>query len=264
MGERARTIGTEAENKAWNFIESLGYKIEDKNNEQYDIDGLAVFLPKLEREGLIRPRYAPNGYTAFEVTEESFRKTKVTAFRDKIIRYNNDHTEEKIEGGVLLIDQKASPGMITFMKQNGIWGWGSSRQTLYKTKLRVMNEWLEKNHFTSELSMNDDVSFLRCSTPPPTTSDRLLNFAVFVDNDFVKLSMRKTIQILNGIKENSIRPLLEAGIAPVNVHLEFHSVGGVSISEKDLEENLASLWRTEGINIMGRCTFSDYRSFPFL
>jgi len=176
MGERARNIGSEAEDKAWKFLEKLGYRIEEKNNEEYDIDCLAVFLPKI-RGGFIRPRYAPDGMTAFEVTEETFRKKKVTDFREKIERYNAANSA-KIVGGVLLIDQKISLPMMTFMKNQGIWGWGSSRQSLYKAKLGVFNDWTEIN-LTSEIPLDENISFLRCATPPPTTSDKLIRFAVF-------------------------------------------------------------------------------------
>jgi hypothetical protein len=259
MGERARSVGSEAETKAWKFLESLGYRIEEKNNEAYDIDGLGRFLPKI-RGGFTRPRYAPDGLTAFEVTEETLRKTKVTEFRDKIRRYNAG-ISEKIKGGVLLIDQKISPSMMTFMRNEKIWGWGNSRHSLYKAKLGVFNAWKEIG-LTSEIAVDESTSFLRCSTPPPTMSDKLLRFAVFFDDDFVKLSLRKVTEILSKIRENSISPLMNIGVSPLNIHLEFHSVGGVSITEQDFEENLVKSWRTEEINIMGKCVFSDYRTFP--
>jgi hypothetical protein len=259
MGERARSVGSEAETKAWKFLESLGYRIEEKNNEEYDIDGLGRFLPKI-RGGFTRPRYAPDGLTAFEVTEETLRKTKVTEFKDKIRRYNAGNSE-KIKGSVLLIDQKISPSMITFMRNEKVWGWGNSRQSLYKAKLGVFNAWNEIG-LTSEIAVDESTSFLRCSTPPPTTSDKLLHFAVFFDDDFVKLSLRKVTEILSKIKDNSISPLMNTGVSPLNIHLEFHSVGGVSITEQDFEENLVESWRTEEINIMGKCVFSDYRTFP--
>jgi len=259
MGERARSVGSEAETKAWKFLESLGYKIEEKNNEEYDIDGIARFLPKI-RGGFTRPRYAPDGLTAFEVTEETLRNTKVTKFRDKIRRYNAKNSE-KIKGGVLLIDQKISPSMMNFMRNEKVWGWGNSRQSLYKAKLGVFNSWKEIG-LTSEIAVDESTSFLRCSTPPPTMSDKLLRFAVFFDDDFVKLSLKKVTEILSKIRENSICPLMNIGVSPLNIHLEFHSVGGVSITEQDFEENIMKSWRTEEINIMGKCAFSDYRTFP--
>lgn len=201
-----------------------------------------------------------DGLTAFEVTEETLRKRKVTDFRDKIRRYNANNSQ-KIQGGVLLIDQKISPSMMTFMKNERVWGWGNGRQSLYKARLGVFNAWKEIG-LTSEIALDENTSFLRCSTPPPTTSDKLLRFAVFFDNDFIKLSLRKVTEILGKIRENSISPLMSIGVSPINIHLEFHSVGGVSISEQDFEEHLVKSWRTEEINIMGKCVFSDYRTFP--
>lgn len=214
------------------------------------------------RGGLTRPRYAPDGLTAFEVTEETLRKTKVTDFRNKIQRYNASNSY-KIKGGVLLIDQKISLSMMTFMKNEGIWGWGISRQSLHKAKLGVFNAWKEIG-VTSEIALDENTSFLRCSTPPPTTSDKLIRFAVFFDDDFVKLSLRKVTEIMGKIKENSISPLISVGVSPLNIHLEFHSVGGVSITEEDFEEHLVKSWRTEEVNVIGKCVFSDYRTFPSL
>jgi enoyl reductase-like protein len=75
--------------------------------------------------------------------------------------------------------------------------------------------------------------------------------------------MRKVEEILNRIRESSISRLLEIGISPVNVHLEFHSVGGVSITEEDFMEHIAKYWKTEGINVITtKRIFSDYRTFP--
>jgi hypothetical protein len=259
MGERARAIGTEAENKAWKFLENLGYKIDEKNNEQYDIDGLGAFLPKI-KGGFTRPRYAPDGFTAFEVTEEALRKTKVTDFRKKIQRYNANHSQ-KIKGGVLLVDQKISPTMIDFMKNRHVWGWGNSRHSLYKAKIKLFNEWREIGR-TSEIALDESTSFLRCATPPPTTYDRLLRFGVFLDDDFTKLSLRKILEIVEKIKANSISPLMNIEVSPLNVSFVFHSVGGVSISEAEFEEHVAKAWRVYEINIMGKSVFEDYRTFP--
>jgi hypothetical protein len=259
MGERARSIGSEAETKAWKFLESLEYKIEEKNNEEYDIDGIARFLPKI-RGGFTRPRYAPDGLTAFEVTEETVRRKKVTDFRDKIQRYNARNSE-KIKGGVLLIDQKISFSMMTFMRSEKVWGWGNSRQSLHKAKLGVFNAWKAMGS-TSEVALDESTSFLRCSTAPPTSSDKLLHFAVFFDDDFTKLSLRKVTEILSKVRENSISPLTSVGISPLNIHLEFHSVGGVSLTEQDFEENVVKSLRTEEITVIGKCVFTDYRTFP--
>lgn len=259
MGERARNRGIEAEAKTWRFLENLGYRIEERNNEQYDIDGLTRFLPNLTG-GIIRPRYAPDGLTALEVTVETLRRQKITDFRDKIHRYNVDNTA-RIEGGVLVIEQNISRIMMTFMRDGCIWGWGNSRQSLYKAKLGLFNAWKEIGR-TSEIALDEETSFLRCSTPPPTTSDKLLRFGVFFDDDFTRLSLRKVIEIMDKIKENSLSPLMNIKVSPINVHFEFHSVGGISISEQDFEEHLVKPWRIDGINIMGKCVFSDYRTLP--
>ena len=259
MGEEARNRGAEAENKAWRFLESSGYRIEERNNEKYDIDGLARFLPNM-RGGLIKPRFAPDGLTACEVTVETLRRKKVTGFRDKIQRYNEENAT-KIESGLLLIEDNISPRMMANMKNEGVWGWGHSRQSLYKAKLGLFNAWKEIGR-TSEISLDETTSILRCSTPPPTTSDKLLRFGVFVDDDSTTLSLRKVIKIMGKIREKSIVPLINLEVSPLNVHFEFHSVGGVSISDENFEEHLTEPWRVDGINIMGKCIFSDYRTFP--
>jgi len=263
MGERARSIGSEAETKAWKFLQNLGYKIEETNNEEYNIDCLAVFPSDITSGRLIKPCYAPHGLTAFEVTEEPFRKKKVTDFRDKILRYNNDNPSARIDGGVLFIDQRVSVNMMSFMKNEGIWGWGHSRQSLYKQKLRIFHEWKDIYGSVSEILIDENCSYLRCSTPPPTKFDKLLYFAIFLDDDFHKLSIKKVKEILSKIGEKSLFPLIKIGISPINIHTEFHSVGGISISDEDLEQHLAKFWRTEGINIITtRNIFSDYRTFP--
>lgn len=262
MGERARNIGNEAEAKAWNFLRNLGYKAVERNEEEYDIDCLALFPQSNSKYELIKPRYAPIGLTAIEVTEESLRKTKVTRFREKIDNYNGDHPQETIEGGILLVDEKVSPKMIGFMRERDVWGWGGSRQRLYKEKWGTYYAWKDTLGPTAEIALDDTCSFLMCSTPPPTKSDKLLYFAVFLDTDAQKLSMRKVEEILRRIREGSISRLLEIGISPVNIHIEFHSVGGVSVTEEDFGDGVTRYWKTEGINIITpKKIFSDYRTF---
>jgi len=265
MGERARSIGSEAETKAWNFLRTLGYRIEDKNNEQYDIDCIAVFPSNDNKSALVRPRFAPDGLTAFEVTEETLRKRKVTNFKSKIERYNTDNPEDRVQGGILLVDQKISPKMIGYMKNQDIWGWGLSRQRLYKEKWGIFHAWKETLGLTMEVVLDENASYLVCSTPPPTKSDKLLHFAIFLDDDFHKLSLRRVIEMLDRVKDASITPLTKIGISPINIHIEFHSVGGLSAEEEEFEETIAKFWKTDGINIIKtKNYFFDYRTFSNL
>jgi hypothetical protein len=71
-----------------------------------------------------------------------------------------------------------------------------------------------------------------CSTQPPTKSDKLLHFAVFLDTDIQKFSSRKVEEVLRRIRESSISRLLEIEISPVNIHIELHPLGGVSVTEE--------------------------------
>jgi len=262
MGERSRNIGAEAEAKVWKFLRYLGYQILETNNEDYDIDCIAEYPPVLNRYSLIKPRYAPEGLTAFEVTERSINKNKILRFKEKILRYNEENPEKEISGGVLIVDQRISASMMEFMKNQGIWGWGISRQRLYQEKLRTYNEWREIYSQPMEVPLNDEVSFLLCSTPPPTKWDKLIYIALFFDDSFHRLSLRRLVDVMKKIKNEYLSPLLKIGIFPINVHFECHSIGGVGDIKDDFKKYIIEEWRKEGINVIPTAMpFRDYRTF---
>lgn len=265
MGERAKSIGEEAEDKVWNFLHSLQYDIRETNNEEYDIDCIADSPPKTTKYGLIKPCYAPDGLTAFEVTEETLRKTKVTKFEKKILKYNRENPKQKIAGGVLLIDQRISPSMLRFMENHRVWGWGISRQRLYQEKIRTFNFWKNEG-FVTEIPIDANASYLRCSTPPPTRSKQLLHFAVFFDDNFHKLSAIRVREVMNKIKEDSISPVMDLGIRPVNTFFEFYSIGGLSkYLREEIWKTVIEPWKAEDISVfIKKKPFKDYRTFGIL
>jgi len=84
----------------------------------------------------------------------------------------------------------------------------------------------------------------------------------FFDDDFFKLSLKKVIETLTKIRQSFILPLINAGLSPINIHIECHSVGGISVSEQDFERHLVEPWRIEEINVMDEPAFYNYRAFP--
>ena len=262
MGERSRNIGSEAERKAWKFLRNLGYKILDTNIEEYDIDCLAEFPPRIGKYMPAKPRYAPEGLTAFEVTEEPLRTTKIDSFRNKILRYNSENTQDRIGGGILLVDQRIPIGMMKYMKDQNIWGWGSSRLRFYQEKMRTFNAWKDTYGQTSEIPLDEEVSYLRCSTPPPTKLDKLLYVALFFDDSFHRLSARRVTETMTRIREDCILPILNANIVPINIHFECHSIGGIGDLEEDFHKHIVEEWRKDRINVKPAMNpFRDYRTF---
>lgn len=262
MGERARAIGSEAETKVLNFLRNLGYRILEANNEEFDIDCLAEFSPLIGKYTLAKPRNSPKGLTAFEVTEEPFRKAKINNFQAKIARYNEKNSSNGISAGIIIVDQRLSPGMIDYMKKHDVFGWGSSSLQLYKEKLKTFNSWKDTYGPTAEIILDEETSYLLCSCPPPTKSDNLLYLAIFFDNMLCKLSTRKLTEIMKTMRTKSLSPILDVGIVPINVHFECHSIGGLGNVEEDFEKHIVNEWMKEGINI--RCAmaqFRDYRTF---
>jgi hypothetical protein len=83
MGERAKNIGNEAEEKICALLGSLGYEFKDINIEDYDIDSIVDSPADSPKVGLARPRYSPNGLAAIEVKEPNVTKKKVDAFERK-------------------------------------------------------------------------------------------------------------------------------------------------------------------------------------
>src|SRR3989337_677871 len=107
MGERARNIGNEAEEKIYNLLVSLGYEFQDTNVEDYDIDSIVESPPDNPNVGLAKPRYSPNGLAAIEVKEPNISKEKIDTFRKKILRYNRENPN-KLGGGIYIADCKIS------------------------------------------------------------------------------------------------------------------------------------------------------------
>lgn len=261
MGERAKSLGEEAETKIWNLLGSLQYKIEKVNDEEYDIDCIADSPPKNPKYGLAKPRYAPEGLTAFEVTEQTFRKRKIERFRKKILKYNRENTE-KLKGGVFIVDRRSTTNMLDFMRRRQIWGWGNVRQTLYQKKIDAFNFWKKKG-FTTEIPIDATTSYLRCSTPPPVKSKQLLHLSVFFDDHVHKLSPIKVRQVMNKIKTNSMLPLLKLGIRPIYASFRFYSIGGKSERlREEIYTTVIEPWKNEQIIVItDRQPFEDYRAF---
>ena len=143
MGERAKSIGEEAEDKIWNFLESLGYSIQETNNEKYDIDCIAESPPEKPKVGLAKPRYSPKGLVAFEVRESTISKERTKSFRKKILKYNRENSN-KLDGGIYIVNRRISLVMLEFMKRRKIWGWDDRRLRLYREKVNVFNYWFNK------------------------------------------------------------------------------------------------------------------------
>lgn len=269
MGERAKSIGEEAEDKIWNFIDSLQYNIQETNNEEYDIDCIAESPPSNPKYGLAKPRYAPDGLTVFEVTEPTVSEKKITVFRRKILKYNRENPEKKLKGGIYLVDRRISPRMLKFMENRRIWGWGIRRQRLYREKINAFNYWFKKKKaFTTEIPIDANASYLRISTPPPKRFKQLLHFAVFFDDVTHKLSATRVRQVMNRIKTKSISPLIKLGIRPLYVYFEFYSIGGLSKHlREEIYKTVIEPWKTEDISVFvnpKKELFEDFRAFTVL
>jgi hypothetical protein len=265
VGERAKSIGEEAEDKVWTFLDSLGYSL-DTNIEGYDIDCIAESPREKPKVGLAKPRYSPSGLVAFEVRESTVSKQKVTDFRKKILKYNRENNR-KLSGGIYLLDRRISPTMLSFMRRRRIWGWGIRRQRLYQEKINAFNYWFKmKKSFTSEVPIDKHTSCLRMSTPPPTRFRQLLHFSVFFDDIDHKLSPKTVKQVMNRIKRTSISPLIDLGIRPMKVYFEFFSIGG--LSKRLVEEtykNVIEPWKDEEITVHIKADpFRDFRAFSVL
>jgi len=268
MGERARSLGINGERKTSRFLRALGYEILESNNEKYNIDYLARFS-SIE---LLRPYYSPEGLTAFEITtEKQLRTKKVDNFKAKIARYNVENPDKKISGGVLIIDQEISEHTIRRMESKGIFCWGIRRLSLYAKKIQIFNEWKERYYvpMVTELPLNKSVTCLRCATPPPPIdvwhprSDKLLHFAIFFDDHTKKLHAKQVKEIMNELKKYLI-PIVNSGVIPLRVHVEFHTLGGASVLKEDFSRIIKS-WEDDGIIVcLPEEPIKDYRTFPTL
>lgn len=128
--------------------------------------------------------------------------------------------------------------------------------------MRVFNAWKETYGQTSEMTLDEAVSYLRCSTPPPTKLDKLLYVALFFDDSFHKLSSRRLVEVMKRIREECLSPVLESGILPINTHFECHSIGGIGDLKEEFEKHVIDEWRKDGINIKPAIiSFKDYRTF---
>lgn len=266
MGERAKSIGEEAEDKIWNLLESLGYGIQETNIEKYDIDCIAESPPEKPKVGLANPRYSPRGLVAFEVRESTISKERVEDFRKKILKYNRENSN-RLNGGIYLVDRRISLPMLEFMKKRKIWGWDDRRLRLYREKANAFNYWFNKEKaFTTEIPIDSHTSYLRISTPPPKKFKHILYFSVFFDNPAQKLSPKIVRYIMNKIKKVSIYPLIELGIRPMNVFFEFYSIGGLSNRlREEIYKSVIEPWKAEGITVLVKPEpFVDFRTFTTL
>lgn len=261
MGEEPRSRGIEAENKAWKLIRALGYEVCDLPNEEYDIDCIATFNSgRPLNRSLKRPRFSSHGLTAFEVTSQRVSEKKFTKFKRKITSYNEEHSDSQISGGILLTDKPISSSMYERMRNQGIFGWGSSRVVFYWQKIRIFNSWSAYGA-VNEIEIDEVASYLRCFSP---NSEQLFRFAVFFDDHAHVMSPAKTKNMMEKIKEESFSSFIMQGLTPINVWFEYHSLGGVRDLTEDLL-NFINKWRKNEIVVfMPDDAFKGYRTFPAL
>jgi hypothetical protein len=266
MGEKSKSIGEEAEDKIWAFLDSLGYKIHVTNEPKYNIDCIAESPPKNPVYGMAKPLYAPEGLTAFEVKVPAASPKNVMKFREKIRKHNRENTGDKrLKGGIFLADRRISSKILEFMRTQKIWGWGVERQRLYREKANIFENFKLKA-FMTEIPLDESCSYLRCSTPPPTKSKTLLHVAVFFDDDFHLLSPIRVRKVMNEIKEKSMIPLMNHGIKPLNMFFEFYSIGGLSkYLREEIYKTVIEPWKAEQISVfVDKSPFKDFRTFPTL
>ncbi len=259
MGERAKNIGDEAENKIFNLLDSLGYEFPDLNVEVYNLDGVVGSPPDSPKVGLARPRYSPNGLAGLEVKEPNVTKEKVNKFRKKILKYNKENSE-KLSGGIYIADCKISQNMMKYMKRRHIWGWGQKRLRLYSEKANIFKTCFKKS-FTAEIPIGAHTSFIRVST---LNARQTLRFSVFFDDETRKLSPSLLNKIMYKIKDKSLSPLINLGIIPLNVYFEFYSIGGLGKRlREETYKTVAVPWKDQGIIVLiDKDSFRDYRTFP--
>jgi hypothetical protein len=259
MGERAKNIGDEAENKICSLLNYLGYQFKDTNVEGYGIDAIVESPQDSPKVGLARPRYSPNGIVAIEIKEPRVTTEKVDTFRKKILKYNRENSK-KLSGGIYIADHTISPKMMGYMKRRRIWGWGQKRLRLYSEKAAIFKTWFKK-YFTAEIPIGNHTSFIRVST---LTAKQTLRLSVFFDDETRKLSPSLLNDIMWRIKKKSLSPLIDAGIRPLNVYFEFYSIGGLGKSlREETYKTVALPWKDEGIIVLiDRDSFRDYRTFP--
>lgn len=262
MGEEARSRGIEAENVAWNLINALGYEICDLPNEEYNIDAIGVFnTGSPPNRSLKRPRFSPEGLTAFEVTTQRIRTRKFTTFREKMDSYNGDHQDATIGGGILLTDESVSNAMYEQMRERDIFGWGSSRVVFYWQKIRLFNSWRAFGTVT-EVELDQYTSYLRCFCP---SHEQIFRFAIFFDSHAHVLSPTRTRSIMETIREQSLAPFIDQGLTPLNIWFEYHALSSVREDLARFLVRFINTWRNDEIIVfMPDDAFKGYRTFPAL
>jgi len=260
MGEEPRSVGFEAEDVAINFIRSLGYQILEAPNEEFNIDCLAEFPPVIGYRGLRRPRHSLDGLTAFEIKSETCSRAKIDNFERKILQYNANVSNRQIKCGIFFIDRKISNVMHRYMESKGIYGWDARRLSFYENKLRIFNKWMDYG-ITTEIIIDDSTSYLRCFSPFDKEKV-LMRLSIFFDDHAHVLSVARIRGFLEKIRKQSLCPLIDNGLVPINSWVEFHALGGGRNPVRDLSF-LKSEWMKFGINLtIG--TFHNYRTFPQL
>ncbi len=265
MGERSKNIGDEAENKVLQFINDLGYEIDETNLEKYDIDVVAKSPENEPEVGIGKPCYSPSGLVAFEIKQPNVTSKRIEKFAKKILKYNQEK-DEKLHGGIYIADCKISRNMLKYMNDSQIYGWGQKRTRLYREKVNAFYYWSKKKAFVKEIPIEKNISYLQIATPPPTDFNELLHFTVICDDLDTRLSPKIVKRLMNKMKEISLAPLIERGIIPVNAYFEFYSIGGFGKLDQlilEINRKIIQPWKEEQISVkVGK--FSDFRTFVTL
>lgn len=243
-GERGRLLGSLFENDIfWLILDLIRYSERARNISGFEIDLVAD--PPEEPPEYIRPRYSPDGRTAFECKLGGVKNRDINNLASKITQINANGPQgiRNVIGGVLTsgfrIDKR---DLYLLAEQNQIYIWDIRRLCFYTAKYCFLRQ--SEQFKPAERELSNNISFIQYFA---ARQERItMTLAVFVDDQFHFMDQNAAEEILMNLN-NVFSQLQNQYVRPMEIKLQFHALGGVTVSVNSLAATLRN-YTTEDLN----------------
>lgn len=232
-GHVAQELGEAAEREFNRLVEMLGYRVLRKRQPRPGIDLIASFSGDLSQKlhlpcTLMRPIFAPDGYTAFSIKRGDFRKKDVDELlRDvKDAQASDDEVLKSVSGCILACNHVKTEGELDDLLDRNVYCWDLRRLIFYATKAKLAHK-LAQSGPVREMSLQAESKGSYIILPSGTldVSTMRVDVTIFIDDHHGFMGYDHVYTILNNVYETGLEPIVGSTGYYVQVVTTIHALG---------------------------------------
>jgi hypothetical protein len=238
-GERGNYQGKLFQQTCKLILEKLGYTELDSGS-RFNLDSIQE--PPINKP-VLRPKFSPNGVTAFEFKSGlEYNENEIKKLSKKIPATNKDFNTM---GGVIISDLRIKESNYREAFASNIFLWDVRDMCFLSSKINLFSELSLKGSVREE-ELSEDVTFLwsihKISSDPFkkfSTGDLVILF----HNPFVEINLRYIKIIMENIKKIILEKCKEIPIFPLKLGISIHSRGFINedVKSRQFESVLNNL-----------------------